>query len=212
MMKRQYVERFFATGELLVSSFDRFRRHADEEQKDKQEGWNLLVGRGSKRTMFFVAGHDKDAYILSGTSAKDVSLMERFGADAAIQIYDTTSFASVITRHLAGVKYGFEGFCSYIDGTVECNVGDSDLDQVKQLANGTNLDLSQLGGIIQNMASLAVYFRKAAKFRKQLEYRWVWISDHPVAEPAVIYIPDARQFCAPLYAEDVKEVADDSSV
>jgi hypothetical protein len=201
MMPREYVDRFFETGELLVSSFDRFRQHADEERKDK-EGWNIVCGRGAKQTVFAVTGHGRDAFILCGTAAKDVQLMNAFRADAAIQIYDPTAFASVVTRQLPGVRQGFEGFCYYIDGSIECNIGDFELDQLRQ-GSGQNLDINRLGGCVLNMAGLAVFFRKALKFRHQLEYRWAWITDHPITDHLVIHAADARQFCAPLYRDDI---------
>jgi hypothetical protein len=201
MMAKEYVDRFFATGELLVSSFDRFRQHADEERRDK-EGWNIICGRGTKQTIFAVTGHDRDAFILCGTAAKDAQLLDAFGADAAIQIYDPTAFASVVTRQLPGVRQGFEGFCCYIDGSIECNIGDFELDQLKQ-SSGQNLDMNRLGGFVLNMAGLAVFFRKALKFRHQLEYRWVWITDHPVTDHIIIQAADARQFCAPLYRDEI---------
>ena len=199
MMAKEYVERFFATGELLISSFDRFRQHADEQRKDK-EGWNIICGRGTKQTVFAVTGHGRDAFILCGTAAKDPDLMDAFNADAAIQIYDPTAFASVITRQLPGVRQGFEGFCYYIDGSIECNISDFELDQLKQTSGG-NLDLNRLGGFVLNMAGLAVFFRKALKFRNQLEYRWAWITDHSVTDHIVIHAADARQFCATVVSQ-----------
>jgi hypothetical protein len=201
MMGRQYVDRFFETGELLVSSFDRFRQHPDEERRDK-EGRNIICGRGKKQTVFAVTGHGRDAFILCGTAAKDAHLMDAFSADAAIQIYDPTAFASVITRQLPGVRQGFEGFCYYIDGSIECNIGDFELDQLKR-TSGEQLDLNRLGGFVLNMAGLAVFFRKALRFRHQLEYRWVWITDHPVTDHLIIHAADARQFCAPLYRDEM---------
>jgi hypothetical protein len=117
--------------------------------------------------------------------------MNAFNADAAIQIYDSTAFASVITRQLPGGRQGFEGFCYYIDGSIECNIGDFELDQLRQNSGG-NLDLNRLGGFVLNMAGLAVFFRKALKFRHQLEYRWAWIIDHPVTDHIIIHAADAR--------------------
>lgn len=199
MLERQHVERFFETGELLVSSFSRFRQHADEERRD-DEGYNILCGRGTKQTVFAVTGHGHNAYILCGTATSDNALMERFGADAAIEIYDPTAFASVVTRHIPGARQGFEGFCYYIDGSIKCNLGDFELDQLRGAA-GHTLDLNRVGGFALNMAGLSVFFRKATKFRHQMEYRWTWITDHEVNESLVVHVPEARTFCAPLYGQ-----------
>ena len=200
MMERRYVEQFFATGELMISSFDRFSKHKDEQRKDV-EGQNIICGRGSKATVFAVTGHGSDAFVLCGSAANDPQLMDAFACDAAIQIYDPTGFASVVTRHLPGVRQGFEGFCYYMDGSIECNIGDFELDQLKTQA-GDNLDLDRLGGFVLNMAGLAVFFRKAMRFRHQAEYRWVWITDHSVSESIVIHVPEARSFCAPFFANE----------
>jgi hypothetical protein len=201
MMERQYVKRFFETGELLVSSFDRFQNHADEERKDR-EGWNILMGRGSGYTSFAVTGHGRNAYILCGTAAKDSSLMKHFSSDAAIQVFDSTAFAGVITRHLPGVTQGFGGFCYYLDGSIESKIGDFDPDQLKQQKDDNTYSFEQLAKHIQDMAGRAVFFRKSTKFRHQVEYRWVWLADHPVTGSVVIHVPDARRFCAPRYGED----------
>ena len=48
LMEREYVERFFETGELMLSSFLRFSQHKDEERNDK-EGEHIIVGLGTEK-------------------------------------------------------------------------------------------------------------------------------------------------------------------
>ena len=198
MMGRQYVDNFFSSGELMISSFARFSKHVDEERKD-EEGKHIICGQGTKATVFAVTGHGGDAYVLCGSLVKDPSLMDSFGCDSAIEIYDPTGFASMVSRHILGVRQGFEGFCCYKDGPIECKIGDFELEQLRSQSSGENLDLNRLGGFVLNMAGNAVFFQKKLSFRHQCEYRWVWITDHPVSESVVIKVPDARQFCAPYH-------------
>jgi hypothetical protein len=48
MMERQYVDRFFSTGELLVSSFRRFSGHAKEAMRDS-EGKHVVAAAPHQR-------------------------------------------------------------------------------------------------------------------------------------------------------------------
>lgn len=204
MMKREYVDRFFDTGEIRISSYETFRHHNDEQRKD-DEGKNVLCFRGNNTTAFAVTKHGMNEYILCGSAIKDKCLMTQFDCDAAIQIYDTTGFASIVSRHIPGVLQGFEGFCYYLDGAIECKVDDINIEQFKSENQNNKLDLNRLGGYVLNTAGSAVFFRKAKKFAHQMEYRWVWITDHPVNEPITIKIPEARRICSPLYLSDFVE-------
>jgi hypothetical protein len=200
MMKREYVERFFDTGELMLSSFEHFSLHKDEERKDDKEGWNIIVGRGNNSTVFAVTGHGRDAYVLCSTACYPTEeLMEAFEADAAIQIFDTTNFAFALTKHIPGVRQGFEGYCFYADRSIECKIGDFDIEHLRSHPEDKNLDLNKVGGMALNMAGQAVFFRKRTSFRHQLEYRWVWITSQVTTDTLIVHVPEAREFCLPHY-------------
>jgi hypothetical protein len=202
MMEREFVDRFFSTGELMISSFVDFRKHKDEERKD-DEGKNVLCLRGDNSTAMAVTVHGFNEYILCGSAIKDKALMSAFGCDAAIQIFNTTEFANIIARHIPGVVRGFEGFCYYLDGAVECKIDDVNIEQFKSSQEQNKIDLNVLGGYLLNAAGSAVFFRKAKHFSHQMEYRWVWSTDHEVDGSIIIEVPEARRFCLPLYLSDM---------
>lgn len=201
MMNRQYVQQFFETGELMLSSFTRFSLHTDEERKD-QEGKNVLVGRGNASTVLAATQHGSDAYIMCSAACRpSIELMHAFGADAAIQIFDTTSFGSVIAKHIPGVRQGFEGYCYYSDTSLEVKLNDFDIEHLKAHPEDQNLDLNKIGGPVLNMAGLSVFFRKKTRFQHQLEYRWVWTTSQTTIDTLVIHAPEAREFCLPYYSD-----------
>lgn len=202
MMEREFVDRFFSTGELKISSFEEFRKHKDEERKD-EEGRNVICLRGDNSTAFAVTGHGKNEYILCGSAIKDKGLMTSFGCDAAIQIYNTTEFANVVARHIPGVLRGFEGFCYYHNGSIECKIDDINIEQFMSNKANKNIDINLLGGYLLNVAGSAVYFRKATNFSHQMEYRWVWNTDHIVESSIIVHVPEARRFCSPLYLSEI---------
>lgn len=189
-----YVDEFFNTGRLRLSSFKQFATHPDEERGDR-EGWHILVGKGTKQTVFAVAGHGSDSYVLSATQRADPGLFDRFGSTSAILIRDTLSFGTAIARQLPGYKLGMEGPCVYKDGSIECDIGDFELEQLRTNAQDKTLDLNRLGGFVLNMAGAEVFFRKRARFEHQGEYRWVWLIDREVPESTFVDVPDARQYC-----------------
>lgn len=208
LMPRKYVDAFFATGELRLSSFRAFSKHKDEERKDATEGDNVIVGRGPATTIFARTVHGSDAFVLCATACPPTrDILERFGSDAAIQIFDTTGFAAAVAKFVPGMRQGFEGYCHYSDGAIEYKIADVDLEYFKLNKDAKELDLSKMGGYLQNLAGNAVFFRKRSEFRHQLEYRWIWLTSAP-QDVLMIEIPDARNFCLPWYAEGGGAVAE----
>ena len=200
-MPGKYVDEFFDNGRIRLSSFAEFAKHEDEEKGDALEGKHILVGKGSKQTVFAVTGHGNDAYILCGTAILSQELMERFGCDSGIHIKDTTSFGVTIGRKLSGLRQGLEGPCYYKDGSIECDIGDFELDQLKARPEAKTLDLNKLGGFVLNMAGAAVFFKKRLTYQHQSEYRWIWIVDREVTSPLIMECPEARQFCEKVDVE-----------
>ena len=191
----QFTDEFFKYGRIRLSSFSEFAKHDDEEKGDAGEGKHILVGKGSQQTVFAVTGHGHDAYILCGTNILDHELMEKFKCDSGIYIKDTTSFGIALGRKLSGLKQGLEGPCFYSNDSIECNIGNFELNQLKANTTDNTLDLNKLGGFILNMAGTAVFFKKQLKYQHQNEYRFVWITDHKVNDPIIIECPEAIQFC-----------------
>lgn len=197
MMRKEYVDRFFNTGELVLSSFSRFSKYEDEQRKDV-EGNNVLVGRGPGSTLYALTVHGVDAYILCATAQQPTDkLLKGFQSDSAIQIFDTTGFAAALTKHIPGVKQGFEGYCFYTDGAIECKISDIDVEEFRSAPGVSTLDINKVGGFLNNIAGTAVFYRKRQFFKEQLEYRWVWITSGQVDDVLVIQAPEARDFCLP---------------
>ena len=198
MMEGEYVDRFFETGELMLSSFARFSQHPDEERQDV-EGRNIVVGRGPNTTVYAATGHGADAYVLCSTACRPSdALMNAFASNAAIQVFDTTRFGWAVTRSMSNVLQGFEGYCYYTDQSIECKIADLAIDELRAAPGDKALDLNKVGRYILNMAGISVYFKKGTRFRHQMEYRWVWLTSRTVEDTIVVYAPDARKYCLPF--------------
>jgi len=200
-LPQQYVDRFFDTGELRLSSFAAFQKHQDEERKDGCEGYNLLIHRteekgGQTVVIRMDVGHD--AYVLCGSGLASRDLMAKFGCDAGIVIRDTTAFANTVATHIPGFIAGLEGACSYS----KMKILMKDLGhlpyQPPDMPPNSAAQLSQEIGqkIAQQIATEDVYFTKEQKYADQLEYRFIWRSAQPISDFVTLFVPDARQFCS----------------
>lgn len=201
ILPEEYVDEFFDSGKLRISSFNQFSKHDDEDKGDKQEGKYILVGIGTKQTVYAVTSHGSDAFVLCGAQIFNNDLSKRFNSNSAILIKDSTAFGATILRQIAGFKFGMEGPCVYKDGPIECDIGDFELDQLKTDAPDQNLDLNKMGGFLLNMAGSEVFFRKRERYAPHLEYRWIWLTDKKVPDYLEIYAPDARQYCEKVNPE-----------
>ena len=110
----KFVDAFFNSGSLRLSSFAQFGKHEDEEKGDAREGATIMIGLAAEQTLYARSFRGHNAYILCASRVLDFDLMQRFDADAAIEIHNGPGFALAVARQLAGYREGFEGDCVYV--------------------------------------------------------------------------------------------------
>jgi hypothetical protein len=202
VLKRRWVDAFFETGELRLSSFAQFAKHTDEQRNDK-EGNNTITLRGASTTGFArIHGTGSNAYVLCATALEpSQTLLTAFNCDAAIQIFDPIAFAIVVSNQIPNFRGLLVGHCVYTARSVQMKVKDVDI-KAFQTSPGSNvIDLNKAAGFFLNAAGASVYFRKAATptFLTQAEYRWVFLTSQSSQETLTLRVPDAREFCLPWY-------------
>jgi hypothetical protein len=208
MLERRWVDKFFETGELRLSSFAQFAKHTDEQRKDK-EGNNTITLRGASTTGFArIHGSGSNAYVLCSTALEPSrALVKAFNYEAAIQIFDAMGFAIAITQQVPNFLGLLVGHCVYTARSIQMKVEDVDIESFQTSPGSNVIDLNKATGFFLNAASTAVYFRKAATptFIDQAEYRWVFLTSEAVRDNITINVPEARQYCLPWYPEENEE-------
>jgi len=211
MLERRWVDKFFETGELRLSSFAKFHEHADEPRSDSKEGNCAITLRGQATTGFAVIlGNGSNAYVLCATSLEpSQTLLQSFGCDAAIHIFDPIGFANAVSHHVPGFRSGFMGHCAYRARSIQVKVPDVDIESFRTSSGSNAIDLNKAGAFFLSAAGAAVYFRKAATatFIEQAEYRWVFLTSRAVPPTITIHAPEARQFCLPWYQPEQEPIA-----
>jgi hypothetical protein len=198
-LETEYVDRFFDTGELRLSTFNMFRRHPDERCRDDQEGKVLIdCVTADGREMIGIAAFGLAAYVLCGTTVESAEMQRRMQRDSFFRIMNTTGFAFEVAQAIPGFTGGGEGFCIYQDGRKITKYGTppiGDLDELNEHPN-RNAIVQQY---VENAGATEAHFLKLEKYRDEGEYRFLWLTDRAVSEPLTIHVPNARQYCQRKY-------------
>lgn len=183
----------------MLSSFERFAMHADEQRLDSNEGKTYLIHRTAEnggQTLLVEADFGHDAYILCGSLLPSLELMSAFGADSGIVIKNPLAFADSISKSLRGFTRGYDGPCSYqLRRIIEHDFGWLELGPNTETEDLSRFDQVVLKETLDKLVSPDVYFLKSFAYVSQAEWRFVWIVDHVVTGNIVLNVPDSRQFC-----------------
>jgi hypothetical protein len=197
-MNKEFIERFFDTGKLRLSTFKNFSEHEDDERNDAIEGRNVISVRGKNGVVIARARHGLNSFIFCTSMREDLALMKLFDATSYFKIVDTTMFGISIASCIPYLIDGVEGPCQYLDGhyirrEVE-NLPEHVFPNETQSADvqfdhrvGTNAALAAVGA--------DVYFSKRTRYVSQQEYRFIWNVTHEVNDFLEIECPAARQYC-----------------
>jgi hypothetical protein len=193
-MPRKYVETFFKTGELLLTSFQRCRNLEDQAAQDRGEGVAAMTFTGPGAPATFLTVQQPGAvYMLCSSLYDDAS---KFTAknDAAIHITDPLHFAEAVKPRVEA--FGFcVGACDYSADLVAhhsntalaANMGCPDSELLAHF-NAT------VGPHQYN-----AYFRKRLHHAHEQEFRFLWFAKGKQKENLLLPFPEAREFCRPRY-------------
>mgnify|MGYP001435509137 CR=1 FL=1 len=186
---RKYVDDFFATGTIQLSSWRACWEAEDAERRDWSEGrYEGMVGNCA------VAAFMPPVHLLCVSAVENKEMASAWQTDAGIRIVRPQEFAHAIARRLAASDAGFKGGefgpCAYRDGKfnqwhAQTPVIDSE---------PTEETMMQLEECISR-AALPTIFVKDVKFQPQAEWRFVWWIDAPKSDRLLIECPEARQYC-----------------
>ena len=204
-LNRCYVDDFFDTGKLRLSSFAQFRKHTDEQRLDPGEGTVTLLCRQSEtntESLLVRALVGTDAYVLSTCLVPSAEIMANFGSDSAIVIRDPVGFAEAVGAVLPSFRHGFDGPCSYqsrrfvygdlsrLDASIEAH-------KAFDTSPSDPAYADRMGELIGAVAQRDPYFLKHHAYMHQNEWRFVWLVNHTHQDVLFVTAPEARQFCEP---------------
>ncbi len=189
-----WIDDFFETGKLRLSTFSKFSEYDDEIRGDRHEGQGLGYGEtGDGKSVFLVHGQGLNAVVLCCSHRLDDDLKQKFSRDSAFEITNTVGFALEVARQLPGFRHGLEGSCLYRPDTSIKRSVDLDFDQYK-LADG-NFDMRMISHTSAALVGPELVLMKRKKYESQQEYRLLWELDVAPEGYIDVIAPNARHFC-----------------
>lgn len=195
-LEKKYIDEFFRTGRLRLSSFSMFSKHKDEQRGDKLEGQNVLVALGSGHTVIAKTSHGQNAHVLSTSYLKSDALMTDFGCDGCFRITNSMGFGMTLSKKIPGFKHGIEGPCCYMtERVVKKTLVDFSIEELQHDDDKSKLDLDKIAQLTGQMAGPEVFFVKHMSYQHQLEHRFVWLLDRDAEEYCFVECPEVLEFC-----------------
>lgn len=207
-MDKKWVDQFFETGELLLTTLPKCREHDVLNRADSRDGKLNFALADRQQMMAGISVVGARSYILCASHSAHAEVQSRFGTDSWIEIVDAHAFASAIAETLACTRPPKLSSCIYVDQkevtreadyplahdlremTEMCMSGD--FSQVESIFHRTNERLASRTAVFEDDA----YFRKTAEpYRVEQEFRFVWFVDQDVSSPTVVRCEKARQWC-----------------
>jgi hypothetical protein len=191
---REHIDRFFAEGELRISSFDHFRNHKDEKRLDREDGRGIVAsyaeGATTKITMF---DSGVNAYVLCTATTTEDRVRQEFGAVGCIKIHDPRVFGISVALKLPFARAGIEGHCDYAESKIEWL--DSMTREGKQYRAIDFENDPEAAAKFQAVTASKELFLKHTSFQHQREHRFLWFSNRPVTGYTTVRCPEAISVC-----------------
>ena len=196
-LERKYVEEFFRTGQLLLTTYGQCQAHECNIRRDSNEGKakfsleldNPSMSGGGIQTVGW------QSYMLCASLCESRKLMEHFDVDSYFRITNVIRFLDAISKRVPGCGSGKIGSCIYKDD----DAFGKPL-PFKQIPpdTGTSADLAKpMFAPVEFGMSDEPYFIKSDLFAIETEFRFIWHVPYDVKGPIKIECPEAIQFCEP---------------
>lgn len=209
-MENRFVEEFFDSGKIMLTTYERCKNHEDSARKDSKEGkCNFHLVHGN----YAVSGIHNiglQSYMLCASTIESDVLMEKFSTDNYLVINNVIAFADAVSRYVPGFTHGKLGACVYKDEraftkiTEKPNTPDSTglLNAIKQ---GEYADIEKefyrmqndLYNSVENELADESYFLKENSFSEEAEFRIIWGVPRKTSDPVIIACPEAIRYCSP---------------
>lgn len=194
-LEQRYIDDFFSTGLIRLSTFMQFKKYPDEQLGDSTEGKNVLYGTDGEKSFIALTQHGVNSYVLCTSTNEKPELLDSFKKDGYFKITDTTGFAAAIANRIPGFMDGLEGFCKYqTERNIKRELPNSIIADL--LSNPENkISLDKLFALTSQVGQEDVFFIKHTSYMQQNEYRFIWNVSSTTNDALFIDCPEAIQFC-----------------
>lgn len=207
-METQYIEEFFETGKLMLTTFERCKTIEDKSRKDESEGICNFEIDHNNGNISGLQVFGKQSYMLCTSLIESKRLMEQFKTDNYLIIFQPLEFANCISKWIPGFKRGQIGLCTYKERkTVKRNVqfdpNKTTMLMLKASEEGNEVEAKRLfyqsreeiSEAINNNILNEPYLVKSSTYSDESEVRIIWTAEDDANKPLFINCKEATNFC-----------------
>ena len=195
---KKWIDDFFTSGNLNLSSFKNYKKYEDNQLGDPSEGTSMNIVSGSNDKMistFTIVGENE--YSLSTSTVLSEELKLVFKRDSVFRIKDPLNFMVEIARSLSRVQGVLFGNCLYVNERIISNSVPSEI-KLEDLHDDNEPDKISFAKMIAAASPSLTrhrFFLKHTDYQEQSEYRMLWSIDRKVDDGIIVACPEAMQFC-----------------
>jgi hypothetical protein len=194
---QEFIDRFFETGEILISCFNQYSKYEDNQLGDKSEGFAHNFGNMSNGlTVSTVTTIGMNAYCFCASTILDSELFKTFKRNSVFRINDPINFILQIEKSLNRVFEVLYGNCIYLENKMLIKeIPAFNMDDLKVENESNNISFDKLMAATSPLNGPEQFFLKKMIYQKQSEYRIIWNTDREVKTPVIIKCPEAIKYC-----------------
>jgi hypothetical protein len=190
-----HIDDFFKNGNLLISSFQNYKKYNDNELGDINEGNSLNIANGENdKTIFCSSNVGKNDYTFCTSTILDRKHFLKFSRNSVFRITDPMNFIIEITRSIPRPYNVLHGNCIYVNERILTkkykNINMQMLENSEE-----QIMMEKMMHINQDVQKFDAYFLKKRKYQEQSEYRIIWQTDREVNQGIIINCPEATKYC-----------------
>lgn len=202
-LNREFVDAFFDTGKLMLSSFDRCRTLEDARGDPREGKANFFVKSGEHAVSGgFNSG--RNTRLLCGSRVLSSTLMEKFGVDDYFIIRRPLHFLYAVSDCIPDVISFHCGDVIYEDNGIETANEESpflpfdfhnpDEDAAKEWFDAQNRHLSQW--IHQSVGNSGWFTKRHTPYHDEFEYRFTWTLATLASGSLLVDCTKALEYCS----------------
>lgn len=193
----KYIDDFFENGNLLLSSFTKYKSYKDNELGDKHEGHAMTFVKGeNKKDLGFYSMAGRNDLCFCTSTILENDLKKAFKRNSVFRIVDPLNFILEIDKSLTRVHQVLFGNCIYVDKRILMRRVDKvDIENFKDDNDPDKISLHKILNATKVHSGPDQYFLKLIEHQHQNEYRIIWLSDRKVEDGIILKCKEAIKYC-----------------
>jgi hypothetical protein len=181
----EYVNDFFSTGRIRLSTFRAFHELESDLRRDKDEGHIVIAAQIPDETLITIGSTGFYHYALCSYGQElRADQMDIFEGSTGFVIEDPTAFSNAVANSIGAISHD-HGECLYRRFKI-------------LISRPAGLARNRIDHKLLQLVNKAQYFIKPMRYAPEKEYRFIWEMEDDLDGPKCFECPEAVTYCRRL--------------